>query len=148
MLRKHQEHLMTQNEVIPVTAAGGVLCYTISSCQNVLLIHRNGCWDIPKGKLEKGETIEECAVREVEEEVGAKNLSITTFLCDTYHEYRADGKKYGKTTHWYLMKLENSDFDFFPQSKEGITEVKWMELEKAKKMVEFKNLIKVLNQVG
>lgn len=145
---KHQGHLMTNNKAIPVTAAGGVLYKTGSSFKKVLLIKRNGFWDIPKGKLEKGETIEQCAVREVEEEVGAEDLSIKTFLCDTYHEYQADGNHFGKTTHWYLMKFEVPGFDFVPQIKEGITEVKWIELEKAKKMVEFENLVKVLNQVS
>lgn len=148
MARKHPGLLMTNKEAIPVTAAGGVLYQPGSSPKKVLLIKRNGFWDIPKGKLEKGETIEECAVREVEEEVGAEDLSIETFLCDTYHEYRADGKYFGKTTHWYLMEFEKPDFDFSPEVKEGITEVKWVELEKAKKKVEFKNLVNVLNQVG
>lgn len=139
---------MTNNNIIPVTAAGGVLYEVGSSPKKVLLIKRNGFWDIPKGKLENGETIEECAVREVEEEVGAKDLSIEKYLCDTYHTYQADGKKYGKTTHWYLMKCENSDFNFSPEVKEGITEVKWEELEQAKEMVEFENLVNVLNEIG
>lgn len=138
---------MTNNNIIPVTAAGGVLYQVGSSPKKVLLIKRNGFWDIPKGKLENGETIEECAVREVEEEIGAKDLSIEKFLCDTYHIYQADGKKYGKTTHWYLMGFENSEYDFSPEVKEGITEVKWEDLEQAKAMVEFENLVKVLNEV-
>lgn len=148
MARKNLVQQMTSSEFIPVTAAGGVLCEAGSSPKKVLLIKRNGFWDIPKGKLEKGETIEECAVREVEEEIGAKDLSIGTFLCETFHDYQVDGIKYGKTTHWYLMEFEIPDFDFVPQIKEGITEVKWVELEKAKKMVEFENLVEVLNKVG
>jgi 8-oxo-dGTP pyrophosphatase MutT (NUDIX family) len=139
---------MINSEAIPITAAGGVLYKAGSSLQMVLLIKRNGFWDIPKGKLENGETIEECAVREVEEEVGAEDLSIEKFLCKTYHTYQADGKKFGKTTHWYLMKFKNSNYNFSPEVKEGITEVKWEELEKAKNMVEFENLVQVLNHVG
>lgn len=138
---------MTNSEVIPVIAAGGVLYQTGSSPQKVLLIKRNGFWDIPKGKLENGETIEECAVREVEEEVGAKDLIIETFLCDTYHEYQAEGKNFGKTTHWYLMESETPDFNFVPRVKEGITDVRWVDLQQAKKMVEFENLVEVLNKI-
>lgn len=147
MVQKNPAPQMTNSEVIPVTAAGGVLYKAGSSTKKVLLIKRNGFWDLPKGKLEKGETIEECAVREVEEEVGAKNLSIEKFLCDTYHIYQAEGQIYGKTTHWYLMEFDKPGFNFVPETREGITEVKWEELEKAKKMVEFKNLVEVLNEV-
>lgn len=139
---------MTNNGITPVTAAGGVLYLEGKSPKSVLLMKRNGFWDIPKGKLEKGETIEECAVREVEEEIGAENLSIEEFLCETYHEFDAEGKRFGKTTHWYLMKFDDPEYDFVPEGKEGITEVKWEELEKAKSMVEFENLVQVLNQVG
>lgn len=147
MDQKNPALQMTNSEVIPVTAAGGVLYKAGSSPKKVLLIKRNGFWDIPKGKLEKDETIEECAVREVEEEVGAKDLSIEKFLCDTYHKYQADGEKYGKTTHWYLMEFDNPDYNFVPETNEGITKVKWEDLEKAKKMVEFENLVDVLNEV-
>lgn len=140
--------VMPKNNITSITAAGGVLCLEGESPQKVLIMKRNGFWDIPKGKLEKGETIKECAIREVEEEVGATNLSIEHFLCETYHEFEAEGKKFGKITHWYLMKSDDQEFNFVPQTKEGITEVKWEELEKAKSMVEFENLVKVLNEVG
>lgn len=139
---------MTNNDIVPVTAAGGVLYLEDESPRKVLLMKRNGFWDIPKGKLENGETIEECAVREVEEEIGARDLSIENFLCKTYHEFEADGKSFGKTTHWYLMKFDKPEFKFVPETKEGITEVKWEELEKAKSLVEFENLVQVLNEVG
>lgn len=126
-------------------AAGGVLYKAASFPQKVLLMKRRGVWDLPKGKLEEGESIEDCAVREVEEETGAGNLSIDKFLCDTYHEFAEDGKKYGKITTWYSMKFEHNNAELEPQTNEGITELKWVELQKAKIMVEFKNLVDVLN---
>lgn len=135
---------MSEN-IIHLKAAGGVLYETDATPTKVLLIKRNGFWDLPKGKLERGESIEECAVREVEEEVGAKNVSIGSYLCDTYHDYRANDQKYGKKTYWYSMPFGQHGFKFVPQKKEGITEVKWVELEEAKLMVEFENLVKVLN---
>lgn len=136
------------NEPVPVTAAGGVLYKTESSTKKVLLMKRNGVWDLPKGKLEIEEGIEECALREVEEETGAGKLTIEKFLCDTYHEYQRGGLKYGKSTHWYLMKTGEPDFEFRPQVEEGITELQWVELSKAKSMVHFENLVTVLDSIG
>lgn len=133
------------SKIAQLTAAGGVL-YKADSPQKILLMKRNGFWDLPKGKLEKGESIEECAVREVEEEVGAANISIERFLCDTYHEFEEGGKKFGKTTSWYAMKLETNDSELEPQEEEGITELKWVDLQKAKLIVEFENLVEVLNE--
>lgn len=131
---------------IELTAGGGVVYKENSFPRKVLLMKRNGFWDLPKGKIEKGESIEECAVREVEEEVGARNLSIEQFLCDTYHEFEAKGKKFGKTTTWYSMKFNQTGAALEPQGEEGITELKWVELQKAKIMVEFKNLVDVLTE--
>jgi len=113
----------------------------------VLLIYRNGFWDLPKGKLEKGESIIECARREVAEEVNS-DIPLSLYeLPTTYHEYTEEKKtivRYGKTTYWYVMQFE-SEQEFTPQLNEGITEVAWVPLEKAKKMVDFDNLKAVLN---
>lgn len=139
---------MINSEITQIRAAGGVLYCTEFSSKKVLLIKRNGFWDLPKGKLEEGESIEECAVREVEEETGVREVAIESFLCDTYHEYQQNGKNYGKTTSWYLMKSGNPNFNFEPQTEEGITEVKWAEPGEAKSLVEFENLVEVLNKLG
>jgi len=136
---------MNKPHVIQLRAAGGVLYKPNSSPLKVLLIKRNGFWDIPKGKLEEGETIEECAVREVEEEVGAEDLSIDHYLRDTYHEFNEGDRVYGKTTSWYSMKFERDHYDFKPEVREGITEVKWADIDEAKSLVEFQNLVDVLN---
>lgn len=133
-------------EIIRLKAAGGVLYKAESFPREVLLMKRRGLWDLPKGKLEEGESIEECAVREVKEETGAKNLSIGKFLCETYHEFEENGKRYGKTTHWYSMKFDQNKAELEPQTEEEITELKWINLQKAKIMVEFKNLVDVLNE--
>ena len=132
------------NNTIELTAGGGVL-YQDTFPKKILLMKRNGFWDLPKGKREEGESIEECAVREVEEEVGASNLSIEKFLCDTYHEFEEKGNKYGKTTSWYSMKFKQNGAELEPETDEGITELKWVEVRKAKIMVEFENLVEVLN---
>jgi len=130
----------------PVTAAGGVVYKNETNHPKVLLIFRRGVWDLPKGKLEDGETIRECAVREVAEEVGIeKHPEITHTLDDTYHEYDQGGVHYGKTTHWFAMRLTTDPVSGFkPQKQEGIEEVEWVSLQEAKTRVGYENLFDVL----
>ena len=101
-----------------VSAAGGLV---LNDKKEVLFIYRNGIWDLPKGRIEKGEFIETAAIREVEEECGIFNLSIVKKLITTYHIYYQNGIKL-KETHWFLM---TSDYkkELKPQLEEGITEV-------------------------
>ncbi|MDA9316910.1 NUDIX domain-containing protein [Polaribacter sp.] len=101
-----------------VTAAGGLV---LNPQKEILFIYRNGIWDLPKGMIEKGETLETTALREVVEECGIENLSIDQFLTTTYH-YFYRNEKCLKKTHWFLM---HSNFEgvLQPQEEEGITEV-------------------------
>ena len=92
------------------------------------MIFRNGKWDLPKGKLEVGENIKECAIREVQEECGVSGLSIINALQDTYHTYEINGKKILKRTYWFKMKT-NFTADLIPQLEEGITKVEWVSKE-------------------
>jgi 8-oxo-dGTP pyrophosphatase MutT (NUDIX family) len=130
-----------------VTAAGGVVYRRNNDDLEVLLIFRRGLWDLPKGKLEEGESIPLCARREVAEEVGLSVLpKIVKPLPDTYHEYEQAGTKYGKTTHWFAMQLQrNPSGGFNPETKEGIEKVKWVPLPMAQRWVGFENLVEVLH---
>lgn len=105
-----------------ITAGGGVV---INQKEEVLLIFRRGKWDLPKGKLDEGETIEECAIREVKEETGLKNVQITGDLPSTYHTYPHDGNVMLKKSFWFKM-LADSDQDLIPQTEEHISEIKWV----------------------
>lgn len=105
-----------------VTAAGGVVR---NKAGEYLLIHRRGQWDLPKGKLDAGESIESCAVREVEEETGLRNVKILEPLTCTYHTYNEFGKHILKDTHWYLMEATATE-STTPQTEEDITEVRWV----------------------
>ena len=89
------------------------------------MIFRNGKWDLPKGKLEEAENIEECAIREVQEECGINNLHILSKLKDTFHTYALNHNKVLKHTSWFRM-ITNFEGDLSPQIKEGITKVKWV----------------------
>ncbi|UAM98581.1 NUDIX domain-containing protein [Polaribacter litorisediminis] len=109
--------IFTQNlKVVP--AAGGLV---LNAKKEVLFIYRNNTWDLPKGKIEKGETIETAAIREVEEECGISNISIDKKLLTTYHIYNQDGLNL-KETHWFLMYSDYQK-ELIPQLEEGITQV-------------------------
>ena len=103
-------------EIIP--AAGGLV---LNNKKDILFIYRNGVWDLPKGWIEKGETIETAAIREVEEECGIFNLKIIKPLVTTYHIYHQNGIKL-KKTYWFLM-ISDYNLELTPQLEEGITQV-------------------------
>lgn len=100
-------------------AAGGKV---LNDNNEVLFIYRFNKWDLPKGKLEKGEKIEDCAIREVEEECGITNLEIEKSLENTYHIFERKDKVILKITYWFLM---NTDYKgkLTPQTEEGIEKV-------------------------
>lgn len=116
-----------------VVAAGGVVTNPEGK---VLFIYRNDKWDLPKGKLDKGETLEEAALREVEEETGVKGLKIENFLRTTYHIFRNSSGIYKlKEVHWYAMKTSYAG-KLVGQKEEGIKRVKWKGPEKIQKALE------------
>ena len=91
----------------------------------MLFIYRNDKWDLPKGKAEAKESIEETAIREVEEETGVEGFKITKPLPTTYHIFKRNGKHKIKITYWFEM---TTDFkgELLPEENEGITRVKWL----------------------
>jgi ADP-ribose pyrophosphatase YjhB (NUDIX family) len=98
-----------------------------------LFIYRNNVWDLPKGKLEKDETIEKCAVREVAEECGIEEPEILQPIAPTYHTYSLKGTRILKMTHWFLMESADTS-ELIPQTEEGITAVIWVNTAEAKKL--------------
>ncbi|MDP4953115.1 MAG: NUDIX domain-containing protein [Flavobacteriales bacterium] len=110
-----------------VEAAGGLV---INDAGAYLFIERLGYLDLPKGKLEKGETIADAALREVEEECGIDGLSIIEALPTTYHTYTHKGLRVLKPTYWFKMK-SSSGAELVPQSEEGITAVMWLSAAQA-----------------
>lgn len=107
---------------VPIVRAGGGLVKNDKG--EILFIFRNGKWDLPKGKLDKGETIAAAALREVEEETGVKGLKLGGLLALTYHVYKRNGKYKLKETHWYQMST-NYDGELVGQCDEGIEKVAW-----------------------
>ncbi len=106
-------------------AAGGV----VKSGAKILFIFRNGKWDLPKGKIEKGESVEKAAVREVEEECGILGHTIVKKLPSTYHIYKSTYKKSEgtwifKETYWFEMEY-SGESSGSPETREGITKLRW-----------------------
>ena len=115
---------------LPVVEAAGGLVY--NNKREILFIYRNGKWDIPKGRIEKKESHQEAAVREVEEETGITGLEVKKFLTTTYHVFKRNGKFKLKVTYWFEMYSE-FDGEFIPQIDEGLLKVKWKNFEKTQK---------------
>lgn len=109
-----------------IKAAGGV----VTKKDKVLMIFRLGKWDFPKGKLDKGETPEICALREVEEECNIK-VKLGDHLYNTWHTYTQNRKSILKKTYWYTMESIN-DSGMKPQQEEGIEDIAWFSEHEAK----------------
>ncbi|MFY0686104.1 MAG: NUDIX hydrolase [Cyclobacteriaceae bacterium] len=120
--RKKELVTYIKNRFKVVKAAGGV----VEKGGKNLLIYRNNKWDLPKGKLEKGEDIKDCAVREVEEETGVK-VVLGDKICHTWHTYMRNQKYVLKKTYWYEMRCIDDSL-MSPQKDEGIDDVQWMNL--------------------
>jgi len=112
-----------------VTAAGGMV---VNPEKEILFIYRNNRWDLPKGKTEKNESIQDSAIREVEEETGVQGLEIKRFITCTYHVFKRKGKLRLKETYWYEM-YTNYDGNLIPEVKEGIKKAKWKNFKKSQK---------------
>ena len=113
-----------------IVAGGGKV---LNAEGKILFIFRNGKWDLPKGKAERKETIDQTALREVEEETGIRGLTITKPLEITYHIFKRNNQYFIKKTYWFEMFSDYSG-DLKPQIKEGITKVKWIGPKKLKKV--------------
>jgi 8-oxo-dGTP pyrophosphatase MutT (NUDIX family) len=132
--------------VILIEAAGGLVK---NKAGNYLFIYRNDKWDLPKGKLEKGEKKKEGAVREVEEECGIGIDKAGKKIISTYHTYIFKGEVVLKKTYWYSMKYKG-DEQLKPQLEEGITDVKWFNkghMEDIKNNT-FPSILDVLEKTG
>jgi len=121
------KHLLKKLPV--VTAAGGMV---FNDNKEILFIYRNKRWDLPKGKIEKEECLEETAKREVMEETGVKDLEIIRFIGKTYHVFKRKDKYKLKVTHWYEMHSSYTGV-LIPELGEGIKKVKWKNFEKIQK---------------
>ena len=130
----------------PIDAGGGVV---FNENKEVLMIYRRGKWDLPKGKRDDGEEIDECALREVIEETGLQQVTLGEKICDTYHVYTQNKQSLLKRTAWYKMKGTVKEQPT-PQAEENILEVRWI-AEKDLAPIVFKSyeaIREVMQQAG
>ncbi len=129
-----------------IKAGGGLVQ---NENDEVLFIFRRNKWDLPKGKLDDGETIEQCALREVEEETGLTNVLLKKLLLITNHTYNENGKYILKETYWYKMKGTSTQ-SLIPQAEEQITEIKWITEHEISTLIKktYPSIVDVLNAGG
>jgi len=127
-----------------IVAGGGIV-------QNeegkILFQFRRGKWDLPKGKLDEGETIEECAIREVEEETGLRNIALGQLIGITSHNYTEKRKDIEKETHWFAMKVSGKQ-NLEPQLEEDITELRWVAKDELEDYLSntFANIVEIVGK--
>lgn len=131
-----------------IVAAGGLVT---NPSGKLLLIFRRGYWDLPKGKLDEGETIEACALREVQEETGLAQVSLSTKLGLTYHEYfdKWSGQDVEKQTHWYAMTAPDGQH-LVPQTEEDIEQIIWADQAQIDLCMQdtYPNIIQIMEKAG
>ena len=118
-----------RSQLTEIPAAGGLV---VKDGGALLFIKRLGVWDLPKGKIEKNETPERAAIREVEEECGLSGLTITRQLDSTFHMYRSPFLSFPdnvvlKETKWFLMSVKGEQ-TLIPQQEENIEEARWFSM--------------------
>lgn len=132
-----------------VYAAGGV----VRKENNILFIFKRGRWDLPKGKIEKDESPENAAIREVEEECGIHNFKIVNNLPSSYHIYKSPYTKSSeewilKKTYWYEMEYQGIE-SLKPQKDENIEKVEWIKYQDLDNIIgkTYANLVSIINQI-
>ena len=129
--------------------AGGGLVFNEKG--ELLMIFRRGKWDLPKGNLDNGETIEHCAIREVKEETGLINVIIGEFIDVSFHDYFDTylDEEVIKETHWFAMKAIGGQ-KLIPQLEEDITEIKWVsDLELKKCLLDsYDNVVEIIKKAN
>jgi 8-oxo-dGTP pyrophosphatase MutT (NUDIX family) len=121
-----------KKELHLIVAAGGLI-YTDEHF--LLLIFRKGKWDLPKGKVEDNQPLDDTAVREVQEETGVKNVEIKSLVTITYHTYYQNNELILKETHWYLMHCSKEQ-TLTPQLEEDIEKCEWVHKNNLSKYLE------------
>lgn len=105
-----------------IEAAGGIVANEFG---NILYMFKNKKWDLPKGKVDKGEFSEDAALREVQEETGLQNVLRKSLVCSSWHIYPHKQSYALKQTFWYAMSALSSE-ELIPQAEEGIQKLCWL----------------------
>jgi 8-oxo-dGTP pyrophosphatase MutT (NUDIX family) len=133
-----------KKEFTVIEASGGLV---YSNDNKILMIFRRGKWDLPKGKLDDGEDLVSCALREVKEETGLSELIFQQSISISYHTYYEKEKHILKESHWHLLKGNDTEV-LIPQTDEDIEKCEWVKIENLAPYMENApaSIIDVLNE--
>lgn len=135
-------------EKTKIIAGGGLV---LNDAGKLLMIFRRGKWDLPKGKLDEGETIEQCAVREVMEETGLQHVELGRLIDISYHTYFDPYLKQDviKESHWYAMQAKE-DQPLVPQTEEDIQAIEWVGGQKLEEYLQnsYDTILTVIRKAG
>lgn len=131
-----------------IEAGGGLV---LNERGYLLMIYRRGYWDLPKGKRDAGESIETCAVREVEEETGLSEVQLLKPVGETIHHYLDPFTNLPtqKITYWYSMYAASTQ-PLIPQSSEDITDIRWVSAAELPHLLEqsFPTIREIIGKAG
>jgi len=137
-----------QSHYEQIEAAGGLI---VNPQQQWLMIYRLGRWDLPKGKIDEGESPLQTAVREIKEECNVNlNPDDCKFFEHTYHVYTLKNRTILKKTHWYLCRYNEANTILIPQTEEGIEKVEWVSREQwnERKQNSYPSIVQVVEKYG
>lgn len=131
-----------------ILAGGGLV---LNDTGELLMIFRRGKWDLPKGKLDEGETIEDCALREVKEETGLKDVERGELFAVSYHTYFDTyiQEEVVKESHWFRMRAKGQQ-QLVPQTEEDIQQIEWVNRQRLEQHLlnSYDNVIEVIRKAG
>src|SRR5881392_2294695 len=122
-------------------SAGGVLVRRLGGRWVVAAIRpagkRPGLWALPKGRIEAGDSGETTALREVEEETGARGRSLGK-LGDIRYWFNWEGERVFKVVSFFLLRYEGGRLgDVPPEHRHEVAEVQWLPLEDAPRLLTY-----------
>jgi ADP-ribose pyrophosphatase YjhB (NUDIX family) len=136
-----------QLRIEPAVSAGGVLYRQGKHGVDVLLCGRTGerLWALPKGTPERGESLEQTAVREVSEETGLGVVIVRDLGSIAYTFDRpSEGVRYDKTVHHYLMRPDGRGS--VEQHDAEYDRVEWFPAEEALRVMTYRNEAQVVRR--
>lgn len=147
-MNKKNNNIQLANEVDQVSAGGVVYRKCDDEIIRVALIRDQNTqnWILPKGRIEKGETLEDTSLREVKEETGLKSLQLIAKIGTTNYSFRTKQKdKFRKEVHFFLYCNEHGDGNICVE-QEHFDKGQWFTKEEAIEKIGFIAQKKILDK--